>query len=99
MRTAAVIACHDLACVASAPAVWNRTLVTATLVADGAGDLFVVGSDTTGAQTLFGQPAGGDLVGSALLAGDVVAAAFGPDGRLRLLLDDDQGLTLVTLGH
>jgi hypothetical protein len=32
----------------------------------------------------------------AIGTGDVVAAAFGPDRALRLVLDDDHGVALIT---
>lgn len=38
-------------------------------------------------------------IATSLVAGDVVAAGYGPGDRLRLVLHDDQGLALVTLSR
>jgi hypothetical protein len=59
--------------------------------------VYVIGTDPTGTHMLHGPVSKGRLSGLATVAGDVVTAAFGPDDRLRLILDDHQGLALVTL--
>ncbi|HEX5995123.1 MAG TPA: hypothetical protein VFY84_08300 [Jiangellales bacterium] len=92
----AVLACDDVVCATSDVVAWKRLLVTAALAVDGSGVVHIVGSDTTGAYLLLGPVAGESLMGSALVRGDVVAAAVGADGRLRIVLRDDQGLALVT---
>jgi hypothetical protein len=47
---------------------------------------------------VFGKVGAGRF-SSLIGTGDVVAAAIGPDGTLRLVLDDDHGIALITRAY
>jgi hypothetical protein len=68
---------------------------TATLAMDDTGDVFILGSSAPGSTPMVGKVGTGRYQ-PATGTGDVVAAAFGPDRALRLVLDDDHGLALIT---
>jgi len=98
-QVSAVVACYDVGCATSDVVAWNRLLVTAALAVDASGEVHIIGSATTGTYLLVGTVPGERLLGSSLVSGGVVAAAAGADGRLRIVLLDDQGLALVTCAN
>ena len=97
-RAVAVITCGDQACAASQPYFGGTGFVTATLAMGGTGDVFFFGNVETSSIPMFGR-VGDGWMRSLIGEGEVVGAAFGPDGSLRLVLDDEHGIILITCAN
>jgi hypothetical protein len=90
----AVIVCDDLSCATSHNG-GSTGWTSARLTVDNAGAVYVVTSPAPGAPPeLLNVRTGARM--SLTGEGEVVAAAFGADGRLRVILNGPDGIALVT---
>lgn len=95
--TVDVVTCDDHAC--TTPYAYEIPGSTVLLVSDDSGQVYHVGDAPHGASPV-GEPVVTDWFAlSPLLTGRPVAAALGPDGRLRIALADEGRLTLVTCAN
>ncbi|MBX6749175.1 MAG: hypothetical protein IRY85_05790 [Micromonosporaceae bacterium] len=90
-----VVTCGDPGCITPRRTVQGLGLDTMTLVANQAGQAYIVGS--TPDLTFVEQLRDDSSYGWSFDFGPVVTAVIGPDNRLRLLFLNDRGPELVTL--
>lgn len=96
---AIVVSCDDPGCTTSRRSLQSYPSKTVTLVTNQAGQVYVIGMSWPGNQLHAWPLTESYYYVSPLPPGPLVAAALGPDGRLRLLTADDQGPALVTLAR